>query len=77
MKKSLYRNRENRLIAGVLSGLAKYFSQDPTFWRLGFVVFLVVTGFMPGVLIYIVAWIIIPEQPYIQPLHKEEYTVTD
>lgn len=76
MKKILYRSRENKFVAGVLSGFAEYFNQDATFWRLGFVAFLIVTGFMPGVFIYIVAWIIIPEQPRVDPLRTEDYTVS-
>lgn len=68
MKKKLYRSREDRIVAGVLSGLAEHFDQDATFWRLGFVLFLIITGFMPGVLMYVVAWIIIPERPLIEPV---------
>ena len=76
MKKKLYRSRENTLVAGVLAGFAEYFEQDPTFWRLGFVLFLILTGFMPGVLMYIVAWVIIPEQPLVEPVAQADYTVS-
>lgn len=63
LKKKLYRSNKDILIAGVLSGLAEYFEHDPTFWRLGFIVFLILTGIMPGFLLYILAWIIIPKEP--------------
>ena len=61
--KKLYRSRENALLAGVCGGLAEHFNHDATLWRLGFVFFLVVTGFMPGVLIYLIAWIVVPLHP--------------
>ncbi len=51
------------MIAGVCAGLAEYFDHDPTLWRLAFALFLVLTGFMPGVLLYILAWIIVPVAP--------------
>ena len=63
MKKKLYRNTNNALIGGVLSGLADYYDNDVVFWRLGALVVLILTGLMPGVLIYLAAWIIIPELP--------------
>jgi phage shock protein C len=58
--KKLCRSRKNVLLAGVCAGLAEYFDHDPTLWRLGFALFLVLTGFMPGVLLYIIAWIVMP-----------------
>ena len=75
MQKKLYRSRENKLVAGVLSGFAEYFDQDATFWRLGFIIVLILTGLMPGVLIYLVAWVIIPERPMVEPVGQDEYTV--
>jgi phage shock protein C len=62
-KKKLYRSNKDVLVAGVLSGLAEYFDHDATFWRLAFVAFLLLTGIMPGALLYVVAWIIIPTEP--------------
>lgn len=63
MKKRIYRSRENVMVGGVLAGLAEYFDQDSTLWRLAFVVLLIATGLMPGLLIYIVAWILMPQAP--------------
>lgn len=64
--KKLYRSRKNSMLAGVLGGLAEYFSHDATFWRLGFAVFLVVTGFFPGIILYVIAWIIMPLAPDVE-----------
>ena len=75
MKKKLYRNVEDKLVAGVLSGLADYYDQDAVFFRLAFIVLLILTGFMPGVLIYVIAMVIIPEKPTIEPIDKADYTI--
>ena len=57
--KRLYRAREGRVIAGVCAGLASYFGVDPTLVRLAFALVTVFGGF--GVLLYLCAWIVIPE----------------
>lgn len=75
MKKKLYRNTEEGLLSGVLAGLAEYFEHDVVLYRLLFVVLLVLTGLMPGVLVYVAAYFIIPERPTIEPVSKEDYTV--
>ncbi len=59
MTKRLYRSN-NKLVGGVLAGFAEHFNQDPVIWRLGFIVLLLLTGLMPLVFVYLVAWVIIP-----------------
>ena len=61
MKKRLYRVREERMIAGVCTGLAEYFDIDPTIVRLIWVVLFFVGTC--GLWAYIIAAIIIPERP--------------
>lgn len=63
-KKRLYRSKDNGMVAGVLGGFAEYFDHDPTFWRLAFIILLILTGVMPGLLIYLIAWIMIPQEPW-------------
>jgi len=58
--KRLYRTREGRVVAGVCAGLAAYFSVDPTLVRLAFVLVTLFGGL--GVLFYLFAWIVIPEE---------------
>ena len=58
--KRLYRIREGRVVAGVCAGLAAYFGIDPTLVRLGFALLTIFGG--AGVLLYLVAWIVIPEE---------------
>lgn len=59
--KKLFRNKKKRVLAGVCGGLGKYLGVDPTIIRLLWVLF---TFFSigAGLLAYIVAWIIIPEE---------------
>jgi phage shock protein C len=60
-KKRLRRDEEQALVAGVLSGLARYFSQDPVLFRIAAITLLVLTGVFPGVLLYILAWVVMPK----------------
>lgn len=58
----LRRSRSNKMIAGVLGGLAKYFGFDPTLARVLYVILSVVSVAFPGILVYIILWIIMPEE---------------
>jgi len=60
MSKRLYRSTKERMLGGVCGGLGEYFDIDPTIVRLIAVIF-ALTG--TGILAYIIAWLIIPEQP--------------
>lgn len=60
--KKLYRSRNNRMLAGVCSGLADFFGIDPTVVRLIFVAGALL-GFGSFVLIYLVMFIVVPEEP--------------
>lgn len=62
MAKRIYRSTKNRMLGGVCGGIGEYFDLDPTIVRLLAVVF-AFTG--AGVLAYIIAWIIIPDQPVV------------
>ena len=59
MTKRLYRSND-RVIAGVCSGIAEYLDFDPVAVRLGYV-FLTLATCFSGVLFYIVAWIVMPD----------------
>jgi phage shock protein C len=61
--KRLYRSRKDIMVGGVCSGLAEYMVVDPTLIRLLWVVLTLITGFVPGLLAYLIAWIIIPIEP--------------
>ena len=61
VKKRLYRNKKDRMIAGVCSGIADYLNADPTIVRLIWAIATIFTGGL-GIFAYIVAWIIVPER---------------
>lgn len=57
----LTRTRSGRMITGVCSGIAAYFSVDPTLVRIGMAVFAVLTS-GAGILLYVAGALIIPEE---------------
>jgi phage shock protein PspC (stress-responsive transcriptional regulator) len=57
---TLYRPRENRVIAGVCSGIARRFGLDPTIVRILFVASFFLPG--PQILIYLAAWVLMPQE---------------
>ncbi len=61
MTKKLYRSRNDRILGGVCAGIGEYLNADPTLIRLLWILFTLLGG--SGILAYIIAWIIIPEQP--------------
>jgi phage shock protein PspC (stress-responsive transcriptional regulator) len=58
--KRLYRSRNEKILGGVCGGLGEYFEVDPVLIRLIWVVLTLLTMFM-GIIVYLIAWIIIPE----------------
>jgi len=60
--KRLYRSRKDRILGGVCAGLGEHIDVDPTVIRLVWAVVTVLSvGF--GLLVYILAWILVPEAP--------------
>ena len=59
--KRLYRSRKDKILAGICGGVGKYLDIDPIIIRLIFIVLLLTVG--SGILIYLIAWIIIPLEP--------------
>ena len=66
MAPRLTRSRDNRMIAGVCAGFAQHYGWDLNLVR---VVTALVSFFSggTGVLVYLIAWVIIPEAPYALP----------
>ena len=60
-RRVLVRVRDGRMLAGVCAGVADYFGLDVTLVRVIWAVVSVITG-GAGVLAYLVAWIIIPDE---------------
>lgn len=61
--KRLYRTTDDKMIAGVCGGLARYFNMDPTLVRVVLALLVLLTLGFPGVIGYIVLVFVIPEQP--------------
>ncbi len=51
---------EDKKLSGVCGGIGEYFDIDPTIIRLAWILFTVLTGFVPGLLTYIIAAIVMP-----------------
>lgn len=63
MEKRLYRSNKNKVFAGILGGLGEYLDIDPVLLRVIWVLVLVFTGFVPGILVYVIAYFVIPPRP--------------
>lgn len=62
MTKKLYRSRENRVLTGLLGGVAEYFDTDPVLIRLTYLMISVFTGVLPGIVAYILGSLIVPSR---------------
>jgi len=60
-KQALRRSRSNRVVAGVCGGLAEFFGVSAFWFRLAFLIALIPGG-VPGLLPYILLWLIIPKE---------------
>jgi phage shock protein C len=63
----LIRPRLGRKIAGVCAGFAQHLDVDVTLVRILWVFLTFAAGIVPGVIAYVLAWIIMPEQPALPP----------
>ncbi|WP_205508175.1 PspC domain-containing protein [Longitalea arenae] len=71
----LVRNADDKIIAGVCSGLANYFNIDPVIMRIIFVVLLFTGG--TGVLVYLILWVAVPSQSIQSNITKRLYRSSD
>ena len=60
-KRALRRSRSNRMIAGVCGGLAEFYGISSFWFRLALVIALIPGG-VPGILIYLIMWMVIPSE---------------
>lgn len=70
-KKRLTLDKQNALVVGVVAGLAKHFSQDTTLFRIVAVAFIILSGVIPGVIIYLLAWFLLAQDS------KADYTIDE
>jgi len=50
----------NKILAGVCGGIAQWLGWDPTVVRVGYVILSIVSIAFPGILVYLLLWIIMP-----------------
>lgn len=60
--RKLRRSRTNRVLGGVLAGIADYFNLDPVLIRVLYCALSLFTAAFPGILLYIVMLILIPNE---------------
>lgn len=61
--KHLYRDRWDKKLGGVCGGLGQYLRVDPTLIRLLCIIICIITGVLPVLVVYIIAWMVIPPGP--------------
>jgi phage shock protein C len=59
--RKLRRSRRNRVFFGVCGGLGEFFGISPIWFRLAFLIALIPGG-VPGILAYLLLWIVIPSE---------------
>jgi phage shock protein PspC (stress-responsive transcriptional regulator) len=59
-KRKLRRSQDDRIIAGICGGIGEFFGLNPWWFRLGFII-ASIPGGVPGIVMYIIAWVIIPK----------------
>jgi phage shock protein PspC (stress-responsive transcriptional regulator) len=52
----------DKVIAGVCGGLANYFGWDPAMVRILYLLISIFSAAFPGILVYIVLWIVMPQE---------------
>ncbi|QSX75583.1 PspC domain-containing protein [Lysobacter arenosi] len=59
--RSLSRSRHDRMIAGVLGGIARRFGWNSTLLRVAYVLISIASAAFPGILVYLILWLLVPE----------------
>ncbi len=61
-RSGLMRSQDDRMLAGVCGGLAEWLGWDPTLVRVLYVLVSALSAAFPGIIIYLVLWILMPER---------------
>jgi len=73
LRGQLTRPRYNRIVAGLCAGLAQHYGWDFSLVRVICALLIVFTGV--GLIAYLIAWIVVPEEPYILPENTSGTTI--
>lgn len=66
MSKTLQRNPNDKVIAGVIGGLARRFGVSSTMLRFAYAAFSLLSAAFPGIIVYILLWVIMPDGSYFE-----------
>ncbi len=58
----LVRSRSGAMIGGVCGGIARWLGWDPTLVRFLYVLVSVLSAAFPGILVYLILWILMPSR---------------
>lgn len=70
--KKLYRSETNKVFAGICGGFGEFFGIDPVPLRVAWLLVVIFTGVVPGLVAYIVAIFIIPRRPFVKVYTDEQ-----
>lgn len=59
-EKKLKRSRTDKMLGGVLGGIAKRYEMDVTVLRIVYVLVSLFSAAFPGILVYLILWVLIP-----------------
>lgn len=62
MSTGLSRSRDDRVLAGVMGGIARRFGWNSTLLRVLYVVVSIASAGFPGMLVYLLLWLLMPEE---------------
>jgi phage shock protein C len=79
--KKLYRSNKNRMVAGVLGGIADYFKIDPVIVRVLFFALMFIAHAVPVLVLYVVCMLVIPLEPkhetvFVKPDEVKEHNIS-
>ena len=61
--KKLYKSKKNKVFAGIIGGIGEYLDVDPVALRIVWILLVVFTGLIPGIIAYLIAIFIVPNKP--------------
>lgn len=73
-KIGLYRSRRSNMLAGVLGGIAERYGWNANLLRLIFVIVSIFSAAFPGIIVYLVLWLLMPKAPReITPAQPQDF----
>lgn len=60
--RTLSRSRDDRMLAGVIGGIARRFGWNSTLLRIIYVVASILSAAYPGILVYLILWLLMPDE---------------